>query len=150
MIIDYMWARDYSFQQKKEELRVKAAQELADWWGFFSCSLIVMSWWCFIYCYNIQPTSNRYKQYEEQLAKTRKANKEQEAATVVPEVSWKLLKRFHKQPTTKHIQLFNHHTNSDQLVENETSVNGASRWTGLSLVKNGSGSANTATSVQRF
>ena len=28
----------------------------------------------------------RYKQYEEQLAKTRKANKEQEAATAVPEV----------------------------------------------------------------
>ena len=39
-----------------------------------------------MYFYNIQPTSNRYKQYEEQLAKTRKANKEQEAATVVPEV----------------------------------------------------------------
>ena len=30
--------------------------------------------------------SVRYKQYEEQLAKTRKANKEQEAATAVPEV----------------------------------------------------------------
>ena len=28
----------------------------------------------------------RYTQYEEQLAKTRKANKEQEAATAVPEV----------------------------------------------------------------
>jgi len=51
--------KDADEEQKKEELRVKAAQELADW----------------------------YKQYEEQLAKTRKANKEQEAATVVPEVN---------------------------------------------------------------
>merc|ERR1719336_2762524 len=44
--------KDADEEQKKEELRVKAAQELADW----------------------------YKQYEEQLAKTRKANKEQEEA----------------------------------------------------------------------
>merc|ERR550525_845143 len=51
--------KDADEEQRKEELRVKAAQELADW----------------------------YKQYEEQLAKTRKANKEQEAATVVPEVN---------------------------------------------------------------
>jgi len=51
--------KDADEEQKKEELRVKAAQELADW----------------------------YKQYEEQLAKTRKANKEQEAATAVPEVN---------------------------------------------------------------
>ena len=34
---------------------------------------------------NIEPLL-RYTQYEEQLAKTRKANKEQEAATAVPEV----------------------------------------------------------------
>merc|ERR1719513_506953 len=54
--------------KKKEELRVKAAQELADW----------------------------YKQYEEQLAKTRKANKEQEEAVtagtevngIVPGQEW--------------------------------------------------------------
>merc|ERR1712032_707545 len=51
--------KDADEEQKKEELRVKAAQELADW----------------------------YTQYEEQLAKTRKANKEQEAATAVPEVN---------------------------------------------------------------
>jgi len=51
--------KDADEEQKKEELRVKAAQELADW----------------------------YKQYEEQLAKTRKANKEQEAASAVPEVN---------------------------------------------------------------
>merc|ERR1719458_1064919 len=50
--------KDADEELKKEELRVKAAQELADW----------------------------YNQYEEQLAKTRKANKEQEAATAVPEV----------------------------------------------------------------
>lgn len=51
--------KDADEELKKEELRVKAAQELADW----------------------------YNQYEEQLAKTRKANKEQEAATAVPEVN---------------------------------------------------------------
>merc|ERR1712241_1503180 len=52
--------KDADEEQKKEELRVKAAQELADW----------------------------YKQYEEQLAKTRKANKEQEeAATAGTEVN---------------------------------------------------------------
>jgi len=51
--------KDADEEQKKEELRVKAAQELADW----------------------------YTQYEEQLAKTRKANKEQEAATAVPELN---------------------------------------------------------------
>jgi len=51
--------KDADEELKKEELRVKAAEELADW----------------------------YAQYEEQLAKTRKANKEQEAATAVPEVN---------------------------------------------------------------
>jgi len=51
--------KDADEEQKKEELRVKAAQELTDW----------------------------YQQYEEQLAQTRKANKEQEAATAVPEVN---------------------------------------------------------------
>jgi hypothetical protein len=51
--------KDADEELKKEGLRVKAAQELADW----------------------------YNQYEEQLAKTRKANKEQEAATAVPEVN---------------------------------------------------------------
>jgi len=60
--------KDADEEQKKEELRVKAAQELADW----------------------------YKQYEEQLAKTRKANKEQEEAVtagtevngIVPGQEW--------------------------------------------------------------
>ena len=45
-------------QTKKDELRVRAAQELVDW----------------------------YKQYEEQLSQTRKANKEQQDAQEVPEV----------------------------------------------------------------
>merc|ERR1712192_286838 len=53
------WKVEQEEMLKKEELRVKAAQELADW----------------------------YTQYEEQLAKTRKANKEQEAATAVPELN---------------------------------------------------------------
>merc|ERR1719430_579705 len=51
--------KDADEQVMMEELRVKAAQELADW----------------------------YKQYEEQLEKTRKSNKEQEKAQEVPEVN---------------------------------------------------------------
>jgi len=51
--------KDANEEIKKEELRAKAAQELADW----------------------------YKQYEEQLEKNRKANKEHEKAQEVPEVN---------------------------------------------------------------
>lgn len=51
--------KDANEELRKEELRAKAAQELADW----------------------------YKQYEEQLEKNRKANKEQEKAQEVPEVN---------------------------------------------------------------
>jgi len=51
--------KDADEETKKDELRVRAAQELVDW----------------------------YKQYEEQLSQTRKANKEQQDAQEVPEVN---------------------------------------------------------------